>query len=90
MKKNRPNDVIEIPNCCHVFLNAYIWSFQVLGLFLQYLMFFLRDNQQGILSYQSQQLPCRAREAEHITYFLTYCSVWTVLYMETFFLSVNR
>ena len=64
MKKHRLNDVIEIPNCCHVSLNAYIWSFQVLGLFLQYLMFFLRDNQQGILSYQSQQLPCRAREAQ--------------------------
>ena len=27
---------------------------------------------------------------EHITYFRIYCSAWTVLYMKTSFLSVNR
>ena len=49
-------------------------------------MFFMIDNQRGILSNQIRQLPCRAREATtHITYFRTYSSAWTVLYMETFF-----
>ena len=49
-------------------------------------MFFMIDNQRGILSNQIRQLPCRAREAPtHITYFRTYSAAWTVLYMETFF-----
>ena len=33
------------------------------GLFLQYLMFFIIENQREILSYQIRQLPCSARGA---------------------------
>ena len=36
----------------------------LLCLFSPYLMFFIKDNQQGILSYQIRLLPCRARGAE--------------------------
>ena len=57
----------------------------LLCLFSPYLMFFIIANQQGILSYQIRQLPCRARGAEHETYVRTYRSAWTVLYMETCF-----
>ena len=35
----------------------------ILCLFSPYLMFFMIDNQRGILFYQSRQLPCRARGA---------------------------
>ena len=35
----------------------------LLGLFSQYLMFFIIDNWRGTLSYQIRQLPCRARGA---------------------------
>jgi len=35
----------------------------LLGLFSQYLMFFIIDNRRGTLSYQIRQLPCRARGA---------------------------
>ena len=73
-------------------MNTLSRARSVIYLFSLYFMFFMIDNQRGILSNQIRQLPCRAREAlKHITYFRTYSSAWTVLYMETFFLlSVNR
>ena len=39
-------------------------------------MIFIKDNQQGILSYE---------KPEHITYFRTYRSTWSVLFRETGF-----
>jgi len=42
----------------------------LLYLFLPYLMFFIIDNQQGILSYQIRQLPCPARGARAHNLFL--------------------
>jgi len=45
----------------------------LLCLFSPYLMFFLIDNQRGILSYQLRQLHCRARgaRAHRLLYHLT-------------------
>ena len=59
------------------------------GLFLPYLMFFIIDNQRGILSYHIRQLPCLARGAR---VHMLFCSAaWTILYIETFFsFYVNR
>jgi len=54
------------------------------------MVFFIIDTQLVILSYQILQLPCMHEEPEHITYFLTYRSAWTILYVETVFLSVIR
>jgi len=51
-------------------------------------MFFIIDNQRGILSYQFDNYLAVHEEPEHITYVRTYRSTWTVLYMETFFLFV--
>ena len=57
----------------------------LLCLFLPYLMFFIIDNQRGILTYQIRQLPCRARGARAYNLFCTYRSAWAVLYMENIF-----
>ena len=67
-KKNRPNDVISIPHRSYVSLNGVLVCMKTLDrvllcLFARYLMFFIIDNQLGILSYQIRQLPCHARGA---------------------------
>ena len=68
-KKNRPNDVISIPHCSYISLNGYVFVCKktlervLLCLFSPYLMFFIIDNQRGILSYQIRQLSCRVRGA---------------------------
>ena len=66
-KKNRSNDFISIPHRSYVSLNGYTWSFCVyenvlLCLFSPYSMFFIIDNQQGIiftfLPILTTTLPC--------------------------------
>ena len=46
-----------------VFVRVKTLERVLLYLFSPFLMFFIKDNQQGILSYQIWQLPCRARGA---------------------------
>jgi len=60
----------------------------LLSLFSPYLMFFITDK----LTIDEEYLPTKFdnylamhEEPEHITYFRTHRSTWTVLYMETFF-----
>ena len=48
-------------------------------------VFFIIDNQRGILPYKFDNYLAVHEERKHITYVRTYCSVWTVLYMETVF-----
>jgi len=57
-----------------------LWSV-MLCLFSPYVMLFERDNQQGILSYQFDNYLAVHEEPELITYFRTYRSAWTVLYL---------
>ena len=70
---------IEVLLCIKILERVLLW------LFLPYLMFFIIDNQRGILSYQIRQLPCRARGARAHNLFCTYRSACAVLYMETIF-----
>jgi len=53
-------------------------------------MFFTIDNQRGILSTKFDNYLAMHEEPEHIIYCRTYRSARTVLYMEIYFLSINR
>ena len=93
MKKNRPNDVILIPHRSYVSLNAYIlhendWARSFPFIFAMFNVFFL-INEEYFPTKFDDYLAVH-EEPEHITYFRTYGSAWTVLYMETLFLYINR
>jgi len=74
-----------------VFVCMKTFELVLLCLFPPNLMFFIIDN------INAEYIPSKFdnylvvhEEPEHLTYFRTNISAWTVLYMETFFLSVNR
>ena len=60
----------------------------LLCLFSPYLMFFIIDNQLGILSHQIRQLPCRARGPRPI--FATIIPHGQFCTWKRYFLSINR
>ena len=55
----------------------------LLGLFSPYLMFFIIDNQRGILT-KNDNYHAVHEEPEHITNVCTNRSAWTVVYLESF------
>jgi len=59
-KKNRPNDVISIPHrSCFLewlHLGVFVCARSVMGFFAIFNVFFILDNQQERLSYQTRQL----------------------------------
>jgi len=63
----------------------------LLCLFSPYLMFFIKYNQLGILSYQIRQLLCRARgaRAHYLCSYLPF-HMDSFVHVNLFFLSVSR
>ena len=89
MKKYRPNDLTSMPHRSYIYLNGYTWSFLshendwVLSVILVFALFNVFRNRH---STRNTFLPKFDNyvDPEHITYFRTYRSAWTVMYMKTF------